>query len=156
MSVISMIDKKVEEYASLREQQGLIKKRMDTLATEIKDYALKNGSKDDKGSCYLENDSFTFGAMAKTSINLNQEEAIAFLKGRKFTDAIKVVTMESVDEQKLEEHINNGDIDSADLEAMTTCKTTFSVSVLKKEVMPEVQVSAVASARPKSKIFKRG
>lgn len=142
------IDEVVREYNALREQESIIKKRKDLLATTIKDYAKAHGSKSSTGSCYCENEDFTFGAMAKTSVSFN-DKAVEFLKSRGFDKAIKVI--EEPDEQEVEKLVSNALITTEELSAITSTKITYSVDVKEKqEVSDEVIESTIAASKKKS------
>lgn len=144
------IDSLLVEYDRLREEKKTIDTRMKKLSEEIKKYAEANGVKNDKGSFYSENDSFTFGKMAKKSVSLIQDKAIEFFKRRKLLNAIKVV--ETIDEDAVEKYINEGKISFEELESITDTKVSYSIDIKKKEVMQEVEevvVPLVASKKPK-------
>lgn len=64
------IDDLVVQYDKCRVEQKLLKTRMDDLAKQIKEYALSNGAKDDKGSCYCENDKFVLVLLLLKKLNL--------------------------------------------------------------------------------------
>lgn len=144
------IDSLLLEYNKLREEKKTIEARMKKLSEDIKDYAEKNGVKDDKGSFYAENNSFTFGKQAKKSISFIQDKALEFFKKRKLVEAIKVV--ETIDEEAVEKYIKDGAITFKDLEEITETKVTYAIDIKKKEEMPEVEqttVQLVASKKPK-------
>lgn len=147
------IDSKVEEYSKLREEAKLIKNRMGTLATEIKDYATQNGVKDDKGSFYCDNGAYQFGNQAKKSVSFKKDEALEFLKERGLDDAID--TIEIINEGAVEKYINEGAITFDDLESITETKVSFAIDLKKKEEIVEVQETTVqiaASKKPKLSI----
>lgn len=147
---------KVEEYDRLREQSKTIKSRMDTLAKEIKEYASKNGVKDDKGSFYCESTFFMFGSQAKKSVSFKKDEAITFFKTRGLLDAVKIT--EVIDEDAVEKYINEGAISFEDLESITETKVSYAIDLKKKEDMPVVEqttVAMAASKKPKP-ILRRG
>lgn len=152
------IDDKVQEYHALREQSKTIKSRMDVLAKEIKDYASKNGVKDDKGSFYCDNGAFSFGQQAKKSVTFVVDKALEFFKSHGLTDAIK--TVEVIDEEAVERYINDGRVTFDDLESITQTKVSYAIDLKKKEDMPVVEettVAMAASKKPKPKLSaKRG
>lgn len=141
------IDDKVQEYYALREQSKTIKSRMDTLAKEIKDYASKNGAKDDKGSFYCDNGAFQFGQQAKKSVSFVLDKALEFFKTRGLVDAVKVI--ETIDEEAVERYINEGKVTFDDLEGITQTKVTYAIDLKKKEDMPVVEETTVAMAASK-------
>lgn len=150
------IDAKVQEYYRLREESKTIKSRMDTLAKEIKEYANKNGVKDDKGSFYCDNGTFQFGQQAKKSVTFVLDKALEFFKSHGLTDAVK--TVEAIDEEAVERYINEGRVTFDDLESITQTKVTYAIDLKKKEDMPVVEettVAMAASKKPKLSV-KRG
>lgn len=144
------IDDKVQEYDRLREEAKTIKSRMDTLSKEIKDYASKHGVKDDKGSFYCDNGRFLFGQQAKKSVSFVADKAIEFFKSHGLFNAVK--TVETIDEDAVEQYINEGKITFEDLESITSTKVTYAIDLKKKEDMPVVEETTVpiaASRKPK-------
>ena len=144
------INSKVAEYHALREQAKTIKSRMDTLAKEIKEYAGKNGVKDDKGSFYCDNGSFMFGQQAKKSVSFIVDKAIEFFKSNGLHEAVK--TVEVIDEEAVGRYVDEGRVTYDDLESITQTKTTYAIDLKKKEEMPVVEettVSIAASKKPK-------
>ena len=71
-----MIETLLKDYAYLRDQEKLIRKRKEELAKEIKEYVTKNGAKDSKGSYYSENESFIYGSQAKKSIKIYEDKEL--------------------------------------------------------------------------------
>ena len=125
-------------------------------AKEIKEYASKNGAKDDKGSFYCDNGTFQFGQIAKKSVSFVFDKAIEFFKTRGLLNAIK--TTEVIDEEAVERYINEGKITFDDLESITQTKVTYAIDLKKKEDMPVVEettVAIAASKKPKLSV-KRG
>lgn len=151
----NLIDPKVVEYNKLREEAKLIKSRMDTLASEIKDYASANGTKDDKGSYYCENENFFFGKVAKKSVIIREEDAIEFFKSRGLMRAIE--TVERIVEMEVENYLSDGTITIEDVESFTTTKVSYAIDVKKKEEMPVVEQSEVGMAASKkpAKLFRK-
>ena len=76
------IEEALTEYDRLREESKRIKNRMDVLSKTIKDFAEANGTKNDVGSFYAENDDFIFGKQARKSVSFNEEKAIAFFESK--------------------------------------------------------------------------
>lgn len=147
---VQSIEDKLNEYSRLREESKVIKSRMDVLSKEIKEYAEKNGVKDDKGSSYCEQGGFLFGRQAKKSINFVTDKAIEFFKSHGLKDAVK--TKEYIDETAVEQYIEEGKVSFDDLESITETKVSYAIDLKKKEDMPEVEettVSMAASLKPK-------
>lgn len=140
----------LSEYDALREQKKIIESRMKTLAEQIKEHAQSKGVKDDKGSYYAESNGFVYGKQAKKSVSFDKDKALDFLKERGFEDCID--TVEVINEDAVETHINNGDISYEDLEDITVTKVTYAVDLKKKEEMPvveETEVPLAASKKPR-------
>ena len=144
---VNDINSKVEEYNALRDQAKVIKNRMDTLAKEIKEYASKNGVKDDKGSYYCENSSFMFGQQAKKSVSFIVDKAIEFFKSNGLYEAVK--TVEVIDEEAVSRYVDDGRVTFDDLEAITQTKVSYAIDLKKKEGMPVVEETTVAMAASK-------
>lgn len=150
------IEAKVEEYAKLREQAKAIKKRMEMLSEDIKEYAGTHGVKDDSGSFYCDSDKFVYGKQARKSVNFIEDKAIAYLKGRGLVDAVK--TKEYIDNEVVDRYVSEGVITFNDLQSIVTTKTSYAIDVKVKEVMPEVEevtLGAVASVKPKLLPFQK-
>ncbi len=144
MSKTVPINEVLKEYSALREESSRIKKRMDALSATIKDYAEKSGTKNDSGSFYAENDEFIFGKQAKKSVSFMEETAIKFFKDKGLHECVK--TIEKIDESKVEEAIQSGDLSYDELQSITQTKTTYAVDVKRKAEMPEVAQSEVKMA----------
>ena len=157
---IQTIDNQVEEYDKLRVQKKQIEDRMKVLADEIKSYASLNGTKDDKGSYYAENEKYNFGSQCKKSIKLNEDRVLKYFKADKNL-ASHIQTKEYVSEDTVEALSADGTISYEDLEALCDTKVTYSISVVKKEeVTAEVEEKTVAmpiaaSKKPKLRPKKR-
>ena len=141
---IMPVEKAVEEYLLLRDQESSIKKRKEFLANLIKEDAEKNGSMDDKGSYYHSNDLAQWGKQAKHSIKLNEERAMQYIKDNELTHCITVV--EIINEDALEQEISCGGIPLEDFELLTDKKTSYSVVVTKKDAMVDVEESTIKLA----------
>jgi hypothetical protein len=144
--------KKVEQYDSLRSQKSEIEKKIKILSTEIKDYVEEFGEADTKGSKYLDTSKYVVGRVAKQSINFDEEKALEFVKGRGFTDCIK--TVEILDDDKLEQHYDSGEISVDDLELITVKNVSYSVSVKEKEEITDEVEDIEIAASTKKKLFK--
>lgn len=142
-----IIAKAVEEYDVLREQSKNIKKRMDSLASQVKQYVVENGVKDDSGSLYSENDQYIFGQQSRKSVSLDQEKTLAFLKTLGLVDAIK--TIEVLDVEAFERYVDSDTISYEDVEKLSTIKVTYAIDIKKKEVMEEAEVFPIAAKRRK-------
>lgn len=129
------------EYADVSAKIKELEAYKKDLATKLKQCAVEYGVKDDKGSSYTENDSFVVGNVAKKSVKLNQERALDYCKTNKL-DCIE--TVEVVNEDILEQLVSEGAVSIEDVESLMDIKTTYSVSVVEKEEMPEVEQKSVA------------
>lgn len=137
------IESFVAEYDELSKRSKVIDERKKVLSDAIKLYAQTNGSKDDNGSFYCENESFTFGSQCRKSVSLDEDKAVEFIQSKGYNDCLKTVI--AVDETALEKRVSCGDITPDELETITKSRTTYAITVKKKETtaeMPEVQVAA--------------
>lgn len=138
------------EYHEISEQIKVLDKKKKDLADKIKSNSEKFGTKDDKGSYYFESDGFITGKVSKKSFSLNQEKAKEKLEELGLWDDLKkVVVTESIDEALLEQYVSEGKLDLDVVESFTNVKETFSVSVTKKEELPEVEQTVLKAARKK-------
>ena len=158
--VVSIFSK-VREYSKLRSEKKVIDDRMKVLSQEIKEFSLKNGEKDSKGSFYCETEDFMFGAVAKKSIKFDTNNLVKFLKNKGLTDCYSAEVVYSLNEKRIEDCINLGLLTEDDIKKFTEVKTSYSVSCISKEI-PDVQqcslhidLPVAASTKPKNK-FKRG
>ena len=147
------IDELVVQYDKLRMESKTIKTRMDELAKKIKEFALTNGVKDDKGSCYCENESFIFGATSTKKTKLDEESMVDICKKKGLSDCLKVVT--TLDYDALDKAISTGDITQEEIENNVKVTTTYAVLVKVKESVSDVEeVKIAASSKPRRKLGK--
>lgn len=137
------------EYSELSSQIKELEARKKVLSEKIKEGSEKYGVKDDKGSFYLENDNFIMGKVAKKSFKIDQEKAVGVLKNMGLGDVVDVVTVETVNEDKLNSAVQEGRISINEVEKFTNVTTSYSVTVKEKEAMPEVEQSTVKMAARK-------
>lgn len=138
-----------QEYAELSAQKKRIEDRLKFLSTQIKDGAEKFGVKDDKGSFYLENETLLLGRVAKKSFSFCQERAVQTLEASGLGDVVDVVTVKTVNEEKLTAAVSAGRISLNVVEGFTDVNTTYAVTVKSKEAMPEVQTGDLSAAASK-------
>ena len=135
----------VAEYDKLMQEERVLKKRKTELAGIIKAYAVMNGSKDDKGSYYCENDNYVFGRQSSTSV-VERSNIIDVLESKGLNSCIDTVKV--VNRSMLDKLHDEGAITNADLEEMFEVRENPPrVFVRAKEVaedMPEVKVTRVA------------
>lgn len=149
-----MIETLLKDYAYLRDQEKLIRKRKEELAKEIKEYVTKNGAKDSKGSYYSENESFIYGSQAKKSIKINEDKAKNFFESKGLLDRV-ITTVEQVDEMKIEQLIAEGEISPDDIEEIVDIKVSYSLDVRPKEEIVEVVPTSRENSLKKLKKFVR-
>lgn len=137
------------EYAELSAQIKELEARKKVLSDKIKEGSEKFGVKDDKGSYYLENDQFLMGKVAKKSFKIDQDKAVGVLKSMGLGDVVDTVTIETVNEDKLNSAVQEGRISINEVEKFTNVTTSYSVTVKEKEPMPEVEQSTVKMAARK-------
>lgn len=138
-----------EEYNNLSAQIKVLEARKNELAKNLKSSAESLGTKDDKGSFYIENDYFVVGKVAKKSFKINQELACSILEEKGLEDVIDVVTTRVVNEDKLNSAVQAGSISLNEVEDFTDCSTSYSVSVVRKDCVPEIEQSTLKSAARK-------
>lgn len=138
-----------QEYAALAAQKKQLEDRLKFLSDQIKKGAEQFGTKDDKGSFYLEDDTLLLGRVAKKSMSFNQERAVDTLERSGLGDVVDVVTVKTVNEEKLTAAVQAGRISLNEVEKFTDTKVTYAVTVKPKEAMPEVQTGDFAVAARK-------
>lgn len=138
-----------QEYNAISLQIKALDSQKKSLADKIKELAQKFGTKDDKGSHYCGNDEFMCGNVAKHSISLNTDRAVALLQKKGLNEYIEEKIVKVVDEKKLEKAIINGQITQEEFDSIMDDKVSYSVSVKKIEEMPEVEVTQLKAAKKK-------
>lgn len=122
----------VREYNQLLKQEAFIKKRKEELAKYIKEYSMKHGVKNDKGSYYIDDGEFYFGSQARKTVKINEEKAREFLGMKGLLE--KVITIkEVIDETKIEELVNSGELSVEDIENIVDVKITYAIDVKEKK-----------------------
>lgn len=148
---MSNIMEQVSEYNMLRAKSKTIKSRMDELAKNIKAHLTKNVTPDSKGSYYAEDDNFVYGNMAKKSMKLNEERAKVFLQERNLLEQVSEVKI-VINEDKLGQLIDNGDITIKEFEALVDTKVTYSIDIKEKQKEEEPVEVEVASSTKKRRL----
>ena len=138
-----------KEYADISAQIKKLEEQKKALADKIKNGAEQFGVKDDKGSFYLENDYFIMGKVAKKSIKIDQETAVATLESMGLGDVVDEVVVKTVNEDKLQKAVTDKRITLKEVQNFTKESVSYSVSVKEKEAMPEVEQSTLKVARKK-------
>lgn len=143
----------LNEYQSILEKEKILKKRKNDIATLVKDYAEREGVKNNTGSFYCEDDQYIYGKQCRKSVSIDNEKAKDLLETKGlWREAVDIV--EVVNENKLENLVNEGKLSMQDIEDISVTKVTYAVDIKKKEQtedMPEVQ-QVVAS---KKKVLKK-
>lgn len=139
------------EYADISAQIKVLEERKKALADKIKSGAEQFGVKDDKGSFYLENDSHIMGKVAKKSFRIDQDKAVETLQSMGLGDVVDVVTVSTVNEDKLQKAVQDKRISLEEVQKFTEEKVSYSVLVKEKEAMPEVEVTTAKVAKRKNK-----
>ena len=138
-----------KEYAEVSAQIKELEAKKRDLAEKIKNGAEQFGVKDDKGSFYLESDSYIMGKVAKKSFNIDQDTAVKTLESMGIGDVVDVVTIKTVNEDKLQKAVADKRLTLDDVKAFTTETVSYSVSVKEKEAIPEVEQTTLKVARNK-------
>lgn len=141
-----------EQYSEISRQIKLLEDSKKNLSDRLKEASELIGVKDDKGSYYYDTGDFITGKVAKKSVKLNQDNAIALLKEKGlYKKCVDIQKVEVINEKALAYAVENGDISQKEFEDICDVKVTYSVSVQKKEEMPEVDTSHVLKAASRKK-----
>ena len=143
----------VEEYNSLSSQEKVIKARKSELSTIIKDYAMSKGTKDDKGSFFSENETFTFGAQCKRQVTFDVEKAVNFFESKGFEDCYRLVP--EIKEDAVESRLEKGDITYEQFSKITNVSTNYAVSVKAKKVIVDAQETTISAKKKPTALFKK-
>ena len=143
------IGKMGREYADISAQIKQLEERKKSLADKIKSGAEQFGVKDDKGSYYLESDTQVMGKVAKKSFKIDQDKAVETLESMGLGDVVDVVTVKTVNEDKLQEAVSDKRITLDTVQGFTNESVSYSVLVKEKEAVPEVEQSTLKVARRK-------
>ena len=138
------VQKLAEEYDNISKQMKELEAKKKELADKLKNCAEAMGVVDDKGSSYIDGDSYVIGRVAKRTVKINQEEGVAMLRNKGLLNCITEKTTYTVNEAEVEKAVAEETLTEEDVRSFTTINTSYSVSVKAKEDMPEVEVSAVA------------
>lgn len=138
------VQKLAEEYDNISKQMKELEAKKKELADKLKNCAEAMGVADDKGSSYIDGDSYVIGRVAKRTVKINQEEGVAMLRNKGLLNCITEKTTYTVNEAEVEKAVAEEILTEEDVRSFTTINTSYSVSVKAKEDMPEVEVSAVA------------
>lgn len=138
-----------EEYVAISKQIKVLDEKKKDLSAKIKDGAEKFGVKDDSGSFYIESDTLMLGKVAKKSFSIEQEKAVQTLESMGIGDVVDVVTVRTVNEDRLQVAVKEGRLTLKDVEGFTKASTSYAVSVKEKEAMPEVEQTTLKAARTK-------
>lgn len=138
-----------KEYADISAQIKKLEEQKKALADKIKSGAEQFGVQDDKGSFYLESDSYVMGKVAKKSFKIDQEKAVNVLESMGLGDVVDEVVVKTVNEDRLQKAVSEKRITLNDVEDFTNVSTSYSVLVKEKEAMPEVEVGSAKVARKK-------
>ena len=137
----------VNEYMELSQQIKTLEARKKQIAVELKNYSAQNGTEDDKGSFYCENEDFVFGQVARTKL-VQSENAIDILRELGREDCIKVE--ETIDREKLNAYHDEGIISDEDVKSLFEVvqeSPSVMVKMKKKEEMPEIQTARVKKGK---------
>ena len=137
----------VQQYDAIKEQEKVLASRKKELSEQIKKYAIEHGRQEG---------GYTFGNVARKTIKLNSDKALAYLTEHKPDIVGQVLeTVQIVSEKKLEELFSEGLITSDELEQMVDTKVTYSVSVVKDKTEDTEEVVEVKTAPRVKKILKK-
>ena len=143
------IGKLGREYADISAQIKVLEERKKELADKIKSGAEQFGVKDDKGSFYLENDSFIMGKVAKKSFKIDQNKAVETLESMGLGDVVDVETVKTINEDRLQKAVQEKRLTLDIVQEFTKESVNYSVLVKEKEEIPEVEQSTLKAAKRK-------
>lgn len=137
------------EYSLLSATIKELEAKKKALAEKLKEGSERFGVKDDKGSYYLEDDSVLIGKVAKKSFKIDNDRAVSVLKSMGLGDVVDTVTVETVNEDRLNNAVQDGRISINEVEKFTNVTTSYSVSVKEKEAVPEIEQTTLRSSARK-------
>lgn len=142
-----------EQYSEVSKQIKILEDSKKSLADRLKEASELVGVKDNKGSFYFDTGDYITGKVAKKSVKLNQESTISLLRNKGLYDkCVDVKQVEVINEKALSMFVEEGGISQEEFESICDVKTTYSVSVQRKEEMPEVDTThCLQAASRKSK-----
>ena len=138
-----------KEYAELSKKNKVLSEKIKDLSAKIKSCVQYYGTRDDKGSYYIENDSVALGSIAKVKVSLDQEKGIQILRDLGLDSCIKTTYV--IDEDALEEAVSEGKISLNKVQEFTVKTESYSVSVKSLEEMPEVEQTSLKSVARRKK-----
>ena len=130
--------KKVTEFALLKEQISVLESKSKPLGEAIKEYVKFTGTKTDTGGYISDLEEVVVEARSRQKIEFDQQKVIAVLinKPELLSQVVKAVTV--IDEDVINKLYENGELTSEEVAQMATVTITHSLHVSKKEEMPEV------------------
>ena len=143
------IGKMGREYADISAQIKVLEAKKKDLADKIKNGVEQFGVKDDKGSFYLENEDHIMGKVAKKSYKIDQDKAVKTLESMGLGDVVDVVTVKTVNEDKLQKAVADKRLTLNTVKGFTDESVSYSVLVKEKEAVPEVEQSTLKVAKKK-------
>lgn len=138
-----------KEYAEISAQIKQLEEKKKALAEKIKEGAEQFGTKDDKGSFYLESATHIMGKVAKKSYKIDQDKAVETLESMGLGDVLDVVTIKTVNEDRLQKAVLDKRLSLNTVQDFTNESVSYSVSVKEKVAMPEVEQSTLKVAKSK-------
>lgn len=133
-----------EEYNDLSIKIKELETRKKKLADSLKKCAETIGVVDDKGSSYIDCDTYVVGRVARKSVKIDQKKGVDLLREKGLDYCIKEETVYTVIESEVEKAVADEELTEDEVREFTSVSTSYSVSVKEKEDIPEVEVGAVA------------
>ena len=143
------ICKLARQYAEISANIKQLEEVKKELADKIKKGAEQYGEKDDKGSFYLEDDSYIMGKVARKSFKIDQDKAVKTLEAMGLSDVLDIVTVKTVNEDKLQRAVGEERISLDTISDFTNESVSYSVLVKEKEDVPEAEQTNFKVARRK-------
>lgn len=138
-SNLAEANKMARDYDSYSVKIKELNSRKKELGDYLKSFAREEGVQDDKGSYYYDLDQYVVGCVARTSTSLDHEKAVSLLKKKGLGNCVKKVISYELNEAEIEKAVNCGDLTLEELHSVSNVKTTYAVSVNKKEVADTAQ-----------------
>lgn len=140
------VEELAKQYNDLSETIKELDKQKKKLAEQLKNIAETDGVEDDKGSSYLDLDSFIVGRVAKNSVKVDDEGGYDFLMNKGLKNCVREIVKHEVIQSEVEKAVNTGKLTPEDVGKFTSISTSYSVSVKKKEALPEVSQTTLKAA----------
>ena len=145
------IQELVSQYNAIREQEKIVASKKKEIATQIKDFAIANGTQDAKGNSYYTSDDWVVGDVVSTSVKFNQEKARAFFENRQDLLDEVTETVTFISEDKVVKLVADGILTLEDVESMSDVKQTHRVDVRQAVIESADEEKPKVTCKPRVK-----